>query len=230
MENGKIVIIDDEIRFSKFFAKRLGGEFNEEIVVMNIYDKKYFENNLVDLVTIDIDMGNIDGIKNIATDLNRLKHKPKIIFVSNNVDSMKKTFSKKPIYFIDKSNLEEDLKEALILLYKSEFRKNTRITLFSEIINVNELVCVEACKNYIDITLSSGKVIRARGTIKEAEKILTKYKIIRVHKSHIINVRYINNFIYNEFVLSDRISIPVGRNYKNEVMNVYKEAIADGLI
>lgn len=53
-------------------------------------------------------------------------------------------------------------------------------------------------------------------TLKEVEKQLEEYDFVRTHKSHLVNVKYLKNFLRDEMllVMVDGSKIPVSRRKK----------------
>lgn len=84
---------------------------------------------------------------------------------------------------------------------------------------INEILRLEADRNYTIIHLINKRPFIASKTLKHFEDMLVKFRFIRTHKSHLVNVDHIvrisNN---NEFIiLSDGARIEVSRRKKDEV-------------
>ena len=59
-------------------------------------------------------------------------------------------------------------------------------------------------------------------TLKEMEQKLEEFDFIRTHKSHLVNIHYIMNFIKDEMVvmMTDGIKVPVSKRKKEKIMEV----------
>lgn len=84
---------------------------------------------------------------------------------------------------------------------------------------VHEILRLEADRNYTIIHLINKRPFIASKTLKHFEDMLAKFRFIRTHKSHLVNLDHIirisNN---NEFIiLSDGSRIEVSRRKKDEV-------------
>lgn len=84
---------------------------------------------------------------------------------------------------------------------------------------VNDILRLEADRNYTIIHLRGKRPFIASKTLKHFEEMLEKFRFMRTHKSHLVNldhvVRISNN---NEFIiLSDGTKIEVSRRKKEEV-------------
>ena len=58
---------------------------------------------------------------------------------------------------------------------------------------------------------------RVNTTEGDVEKEIPEALFCRCHKSFIVNINYVKMFKYNEFLMSDGNTIPVGRNYREKV-------------
>jgi DNA-binding LytR/AlgR family response regulator len=56
-------------------------------------------------------------------------------------------------------------------------------------------------------------------TMNDLEKTLPARQFIRVHKSYIIALRHIRS-IYGNTIELEKVTIPIGINYKESVMNL----------
>lgn len=84
---------------------------------------------------------------------------------------------------------------------------------------IHEILRLEADRNYTIIHLLDKRPFIASKTLKHFEEMLEKFRFIRTHKSHLVNLDHIirisNN---NEFIiLSDGSRIEVSRRKKEEV-------------
>ena len=59
-------------------------------------------------------------------------------------------------------------------------------------------------------------------TLKEMEQKLEEFDFVRTHKSHLVNIRCIKNFIKDEMmvVLTNGIKVPVSKRKKENIMEV----------
>jgi len=90
-----------------------------------------------------------------------------------------------------------------------------------EFVDINNIIKVEADNVYSNFYLNSGKKIVVSRTLKEADKMLQRWNFMRVHKSFIINLNYITQYIKGEggtVILSDGSEVEVSRRSKNEFL------------
>jgi two-component system LytT family response regulator len=90
-----------------------------------------------------------------------------------------------------------------------------------EFINVNDIIKVHGENVYSVFHLSGGKKITVSFTLKEADAMLNKFGFFRVHKSFVINLKYIARYIKGEggtVVLSDGSEVEVSRRNKADFL------------
>ena len=91
--------------------------------------------------------------------------------------------------------------------------------------NVDRLIRCEADGSYTTLFPSDEKPIVASKSIKEYESILPEF-FLRVHKSHLVNVKHIKQFVTGEhpqLILKDNSSVSVSRRRKQLVAQKLSE-------
>jgi len=84
----------------------------------------------------------------------------------------------------------------------------------------DEIVRCAASSNYSEFHLADGGKLLISKTLKESETELDPGIFLRVHKSHIVNVRFIKRFHTRDhlLILKDGTEIPVSQRRKSEVV------------
>ena len=90
------------------------------------------------------------------------------------------------------------------------------------IIPIEQLVCMEGSGNYAFLYTSDGKRYLVSKTLKSYAAILDKLTFVRVHKSWIINLKYLQDFCADERSLTMRggREIGVSRRKIREVCSI----------
>ena len=87
----------------------------------------------------------------------------------------------------------------------------------------HEIVRCEAAGNYTTFYISRDKQHVTSKTLGEYEELLSPYRFIRVHKSHLVNRDFISFIDHNGFiVLSDATKVEISRRRKAEVIAALK--------
>ncbi len=85
-------------------------------------------------------------------------------------------------------------------------------------VNFSEIIYIEGMKDYLKIHTSEYTLVTHQ-TMNDMEKILPASQFIRVHKSYIIALGQIRT-IYGNSIELGKTTIPIGINYKENVMNL----------
>jgi DNA-binding LytR/AlgR family response regulator len=85
----------------------------------------------------------------------------------------------------------------------------------------NKILWVEANGNYSVIHLTDGERKEIRITFNELRSLLNNSDFIRIHKSYIVNKKFVTTVKTGTVALSD-LRLPVGRTYQKEVTRFFK--------
>jgi len=230
----KYMIVDDEplardlIRghIEKLENFEIVAECNNAMKALSVLREKH-----VDLVFMDIQMPQITGIEFLKT----LKHPPKVIittayreyalegFELDVVDYLLKpiTFerflksvnkfyqmSQETIQGAPNSSTEKVPDESFI--YVKENKKVIKVYL-------SEIRYIEGLSEYVQIYTDKRKII-TKTSMAQMEEKLPSDNFLRIHKSYIVPVGKIEAFTANTIEIQGK-ELPIGRNYKNAVLN-----------
>ena len=84
-----------------------------------------------------------------------------------------------------------------------------------------DIVYCEGQSNYTWFHLTRNRKMISSKTLKEFENILVEHKFVRIHKSFLVNINYIEKFsaAKTAVILTDKTSLEVSRRRKDEVVN-----------
>ncbi len=85
-----------------------------------------------------------------------------------------------------------------------------------------EIAYIEGLDNYLKINFDSGKSLLVRMSMKTISEKLPAAEFIRVHRSFIIPFSKVVS-VRNKTIYLDKKEIPIGTNYVDEVMKLFKE-------
>ncbi|MGJ8745623.1 LytR/AlgR family response regulator transcription factor [Polaribacter sp.] len=194
-----------------------------------------------DILFLDIMLGDGTGfdVLEIFPDL-----KSKIIFVTASDAYAIKAFKFAAIDYILKPYSEEDLrvaiekvqhqiqpdKEQINVLQQTVKAPNTKPTKISLhtadkilVVNIQEIIRCKSDNNYTTFFLENNQKILVSKTLKYYADLLKEVGFLRVHQSHLINIKYIKEFIKSDggyLMLTDNSNIPVSVRKRNEVLQV----------
>jgi len=216
------VIVDDE-KLSRTIVEKfvqdtkslnLVGSYSKGSDLHNALNSKQ-----VDLIFLDINMPEINGIDLVKT----TKNIPQVIFITSHPDYAIEAFEHdvtdylvKPINFqrflksVDRAEkihnafgIEETEKNTIYVKSDSRLIK----------IDLTKLTYIEALGDYVRIHSKLGKYT-VLSTMKAMDLKLPDDQFMRVHKSYIVRIDKIQKVIKNEVYL-EGCTVPVSRSYKD---------------
>lgn len=106
---------------------------------------------------------------------------------------------------------------------EQEFRLAVATTDGTYFYNTRDIVRCEADRNYTQFFLSGNRRFVSSRTLKEYEEILSDHRFLRVHKSHLVNLDFVEDYLGKDFiVLKDQTKIEVARRRKEAVMEALR--------
>ena len=249
MENCfKILIIDDEKLAREITKKYLADNKEIEIIgeASNGFDAiKIINEQKPDLIFLDIQMPKLTGFEM----LDLIDNPPIIIFTTaydnyalkafeaNAVDYLLKPFSKERfeealqkafVYLRDKrkqnsvQNLIKHNDETKRFLDRVVIKDGTKIN----IVPIDKIRWLEAQDDYVMVHSDDGKLLKQK-TMKYFENHLDPKYFVRIHRSYIVNIDFINHLELNEkdsyrIILKNNSPLPVSKTGLSKLKDVIK--------
>lgn len=181
----------------------------------------------VDLVFLDIQMPSMLG-----TDFVKLaRHDVMVVFTTafetyaiegfnlNAIDYLIKPISKdRFLQAIEKA------KKNQYSLHRMAVSERPYITIRADYslikIDLDRIVYVEGLDDYIKIHLLDSKPLVARLTLKIFLELLPEKSFVRVHRSYIVPIKKITA-LKSKSILLDKLEIPVGSTYENNLKGIF---------
>jgi DNA-binding LytR/AlgR family response regulator len=230
--SAKIYIVEDEPLIAETIKTVL---LKEGYVVCGVTDNAKealydIEEFNPDLILLDITIeGDIDGVS-LATKIQQ-KFKIPFVFLTSlsdpeTIDRVKKT---NPYGYIIKPFNEAGLRSNIELaLHKHQQEYANEITSTNssffiknkgELIKIvkDEVLFIEAFDNYAYLKTKDKKHILSY-TLKKVQEKLNDHRFLRIHRSYVINTHKIDSLVDN-YVIIQNHKLPVGKSYKEELMN-----------
>lgn len=230
MPKYKAIIIDDEpiargvieTHVSKIDKIEIIASCKNAIEGFSILNKQR-----IDLIFLDINMPNIDGISFAKT----INPNIKVIFTTAYREYAIDGFNLQAVDYLLKPISFVRLNKAVSkFIAESYFKENSEVA-NSEIIedfffiradrkmikiNFSEILYIESLGDYLKIHLADKK-ITTRETISDIEAKLPPSKFLRCHRSFIVAIDKIEYFT-NEYIQIEKHAITISRSYKNTVL------------
>lgn len=93
----------------------------------------------------------------------------------------------------------------------------------SEKVDTTDIVYLQSYGNYVKVFLENGRMILATSTTHQLMAQLPEPSFIRIHKSYIVNRKFINVFS-NNFVVVLKDKLPIGISYRQAVLAAMESA------
>lgn len=252
MQTLNVLIIDDEKHCRDSLSHIIGESFPEINLVEICTNPKdgiaAISKHEPDLVFLDVEMPGMTGFE-LLQHLGDIDFE--VIFTTAYDKYAVRAIKASALDFLLKPVGTEDLGEALAKLrlkQKKERPLKQLEVLFENIkhvhdplkkivvptlagfnfIYVQDIVRLEGESNYTTFYFKGNQKLMVSKTLKEFEELLTDHHFFRIHQSHVINLRYLKNYIKGEggiAVMEDGSEIDVSRRRKDEFINALKKLV-----
>lgn len=180
--------------------------------------------NLVDLIFLDIEMEDMDGIEigeKIRVEMN--DHRTNIIYVSGKEGYDRKLFDFQPLHFlskpIEKKKIFADLELAMKL-----FKKNNQVFSFKtghdvNRIPMNDILYFESKGRKVRI-VTVDQEIYFYGTIDGVLQELPKNHFIQIHRAYIVNYHHVKVFSSDKVIMENNKCLSIGQKRRQAVREI----------
>ncbi len=242
------VLIDD-IEQARSTLKKDLEEYAPDVRVIGeangvIEGAKLLKNTHPDIVFLDIQMQDGSGF-----DLLDLLHDIpfKIIFITASDAHAIKAFRYAAIDYLLKPVDPDELMSSLDKFRKQQTDERVQYKLLNDslknshkpterlalhaqdkinIVNIADIIRCESSVNYTEFYFTDRKKLVVSKTLKEFEDLLSEQKFFRVHQSHLVNSRFIKEFVKTEgghLLMTDGSIIPVSTRKRADVIRMLDE-------
>ncbi len=227
----KCIIVDDEplaIEILESYVARV-----EQLQVLSTFRNAvsaftFLQQHSVDLIFLDIQMPKLSGIDFLKT----LKNPPKVIFTTAFRDYALQGFELEIVdYLLKPIPFDRFLKAVAKVLHQPAPAANGSKT---DVVTDNyvyfkvdkkmirtkmaDVLYIESIKDYVKVKTGEREIVTQQ-KISYLEESLPREQFLRIHRSFIVNVEKIDAYSATDVEIGKH-SIPIGRNYKNDVMKI----------
>lgn len=233
----KVAIVDNEKAIINEICNLIESSNDMKCIIETFeHSIKFFQkinNILCNIVFLDIDMPEMNGF-DIAKILNNIRPDITIIFVSSFENFVFESFEYHPFRFVRKSNLKEDIDSALNA-YQREIERKKDVYFFKtneaeRSVKTSDIMYFESMGHDIFIYTVDGnfKIKRERDRNMTVKFITEKFEnkgFIRVHKSFLVNYRYIHTINYSNIILKNNLKISINPRKANDIKKIYQKFV-----
>ncbi len=214
----KIGIYDDVPEFNEMICRACKKilekwSYNCDIAMYGSEGELMQEIYELDILLLDIKLSDGDGIE-IKQKLERMGVNVLIIFVSYYTGKAMSAFGIHVCGFVDKDHLEEELEEYLIPALQSL----NHFVILENGINSRLVKYIKSARVYTELHLANGSVFETRTSLRRYEEMLSKFNFIRIHKSYLVNMYYVEQYKFDCFIIAkEPMPIPVSVRLRTQV-------------
>lgn len=223
-EKRKAVILDDDRIFAEVLEKkieRMASAHGLEFCIKSFQNITDLENSgvICDILFLDIELPEQNSIEWVQKWQMSGKFR-NIIFVSAYSEYVFQSFESRPIAFVRKTNLEEDLDRALAL-YKKKLGEPEKCVLIPEgkkihVFRAADILHLKGSGHYVEFHMKDGKIRVLRGKMNAIEEILGQYGFVRIKISCLINMKYVARIDKSHILLKNGEEFKVSAKYQEQ--------------
>jgi DNA-binding LytR/AlgR family response regulator len=233
----KCIIVDDEplaIEILESYVSKV-----EQLQLLSTFRNAisaftFLQQNSVDLVFLDIQMPKLSGIDFLRT----LKQPPKVIFTTAFREYALEGFELEIVdYLLKPIPFDRFLKAVAKVLHQpaipvastSKHEPAPDNYVFFKVdkkmikTKMADVLYIESIKDYVKVKTSDKEIVTQQ-KISYLEESLPREQFLRIHRSFIVNLEKIDAYSATDVEIGKH-SIPIGRNYKNDVMKILAKNI-----
>lgn len=178
------------------------------------------------LLFLDVEMGQTDGIQ-VLHALEETDHVWRVVFVSYHRESVFQSFGLKTLDFGIKPVSYDQIKRWISAMIR-ENRENAVLQFVTPCgerrLELEQIYCLEAAGNYTYVYEKENRFLTV-GNLGAWEEKCSRFALVRVHRSYLVNLLLVKQISKDEIILENGRRIPVGRKYREDAKERYKQTI-----
>lgn len=225
----KIAICDDDKKICSLLENIL-GKYREEYRTPLDLDSFYSCEELIremdkgekfNLIYLDIEFPGLSGVhlgKYIREDKGDLR--TEIVYMSGSDSYDRKLFNVQPLLFLAKPFKESEVIRALELSKKRADMDDNYFSYTSgnmiKKVSISVIIYFRSSNRMVEI-VTDEEIFSFYGKLDEIENKLMGGRFIRIHKSMLINYKYLYKISANSVTMKGDIELPISRSYKSSM-------------
>ena len=182
--------------------------FSDGRILLNRFEECPF-----DIVFLDIEMPEIDGIT-LARKLRAASDSVFIVFLTSHIEYALEGYEVNALRYLTKPADPNKVKE--IIRYVQDKQNNAhQIIIKSEgediLIDINDIIYMESMDKNVRIVTSKEEYI-TRYNLSDYEEQLKNFGFFRIHRGYLISLNKVKRIVKNDVVMDNEITLPISRN------------------
>lgn len=182
--------------------------FSDGRILLNRFEECPF-----DIVFLDIEMPEIDGIT-LARKLRAASDSVFIVFLTSHIEYALEGYEVNALRYLTKPADPNKVKE--IIRYVQDKQNSAHhIIIKSEgediLIDINNIIYMESMDKNVRIVTSKEEYI-TRYNLSDYEEQLKNFGFFRIHRGYLISLNKVKRIVKNDVVMDNEITLPISRN------------------
>lgn len=219
-----IAICDDDLILSKTLYQFIFETYRDIDLFIDQYhsgeeflDKIVSTNKSYDLLLLDIEMEKLSGI-DVAKKLKKLSPKTYIVFITSHDEFATVGYEVSAFRYLVKPIKKAKLIEAIEAV-KTELLSRKSITVQNRegeyVVPISDILYLESQNQDVLIYTNEQQILH-RGNLNEYEQQLSEDGFYRVHRSYLVNMRFVKSYSKMDVTLNGGVVLPLSRlRFKN---------------
>lgn len=217
------IAIDDEplaLEIIKDFSAKMQSLQLQHCFYDAVEGREYIEKHKPDLLFIDIDMPDINGLELV----NSLQYKPIIVFTTAYKEFALEGFELEAVDYLLKpfsfERFEKAIQKAtsaMQLKTASVEKEESNLFVFADYrmvkIPAADIIYIESLDDYIKIHLQSAKPVMTLMSLKKVLEALPNEAFARIHRSYIVSLKYIHSLSARKVILTNGSALAVSESH-----------------
>lgn len=219
----RIAICDDEQCFLDDFRRIAGSLYRSLDILIDSFSSgsallKQFRLKAYDLVFLDIEMPEMDGIT-LAAELRALSEDVSIVFLTGHIEYAIKGYEVNAMRYLTKPADEQKIRDVVDrVLHKMEDGKQLwiRTDEGDMRLRLRDVLFIESQNQNVIINTAADSY-SVRGNMSDYEARLTPDGFFRIHRSYLVALAKIQRISGREIVMDDGTILPVSRSRETKL-------------
>lgn len=238
----RIAVCDDEKYYREKIMKLLKKEFGKRELQDYVIDEYVAgtellkENHLLvyDIIFLDINMPEVNGME-IAERIRKAHPRVVLVFITAFVDYALEGYKTEAIRFLLKDMLEQSFPECIEAIIRKLSLQAYKVKCNSKEgekeVPVDRICYIESMAHKLLFHISGieAQQYSVYDKLDHMEEILEGYGFLRIHKSYLVNVKYVDEFACYVVKLKNGKQLPVPREKYQQVKERFYEMVGDML-
>lgn len=186
----------------------------------------------VDIFFVNVLMPGITGIE-AAQKLREWGANAQIVFFTSSKEHVFEAFDVMPLHYLIKDEATEETIQRILLKAVDLAEKKQQECFYYKVghivkrIETQEIIYFEIRNRVVCMFCKENRQEEFYLTMDKLEKALKDKNFVRVHRSYLVNLRYIHSIEAKQIVCMDHTCIPVGEKYLEQIRKEYSRFILE---